>query len=80
MQNECTSVMASTAGLVSFQKWLKGIGVTDVTGWRWRKSGLLDEPVNINGRLYLTAEQITRFHARVASGQFSKEHKTPALA
>ena len=70
-------MMASASGLVSYQKWLKDVGITDVTAWRWRKSGLLEEPKNINGRLYLTAAQIARFNARLESGEFSRDHKTP---
>ena len=72
--------MASASGLVAYQKFLKEVGVTDVTGWRWRKTGLLEEPKNINGRLYLTSAQIARFHARLEAGEFRKEHKVPCLS
>jgi predicted site-specific integrase-resolvase len=43
--------------LISFNKWLAEIGVTDTTGWRWRKKGSI-KTVNIYGRLYVSEESI----------------------
>lgn len=68
-------------GLISFDKWLKGVGRSDVTGWRWVQKGWLQEPVNIAGKPYLTAENIAQFNRRAAAGEFAKKpHGAAAVA
>jgi len=62
--------------LRSWDSWLKEIGRTHTTGWRWRKAGWI-QPVNISGRLYVSDEAITSFIRRASSGGFSREHKVP---
>lgn len=57
--------------VISLSKWLKGVGVSKVTGWRWCKRGWLN-PVNIAGRPYLTADDIHQFEARATAGEFAK--------
>ena len=57
--------------LTAYNGYLRGLGVAEVTDWRMRKRGWLDEPVNIAGRLYLTRESIERFEARAVAGEFS---------
>lgn len=42
-----------------------------VTGWRWAQAGLV-HPINLNGRLYLTREEILEFENRAAQGDFAK--------
>jgi hypothetical protein len=51
--------------------WLKAIGRSDTTGWRYVKAGWL-HPVNIAGRLYLTPEDIERFQRRAVAGEFAR--------
>ncbi len=60
--------------LVSLSKWLADVGVTNTTGWRWRKRGIL-QTVNIYGRLYLTEATIAEFHRRAAAGEFAMASK-----
>jgi len=67
----------SPAGdLVSYDRWLRGIGKTPPTGWRWRRRGWI-ETVNIAGRLYISRAAIVEFERRAAAGEFSKIHVTP---
>jgi hypothetical protein len=57
--------------IISFSAWLRQIGRSDTTGWRWAKAGWL-HPINIAGRPYLTGEDIRQFQARAVAGEFSK--------
>lgn len=63
-------------GMLSLDAWLKEVGVTACTGWRWRKRGWL-HTVNICGRVYVTQEAIGQFVARAKRGEFAQEHKVP---
>lgn len=65
--------------IVAFEKWLIGVGRSPVTGWRWRKNGWITT-VNIAGRHYIQREEIDRFNARAARGDFSKATKVPGKA
>lgn len=58
-------------GLRSFSRWLAEIGVTETTGWRWRKRGWV-ETVNISGRHYLSEAEIRRFESRATTGEFAQ--------
>jgi hypothetical protein len=62
--------------LRSWDGWLQELGRTHTTGWRWRKCGWIN-PINISGRLYISADEISRFTRRAAAGEFAKEHKVP---
>lgn len=66
-----------TAPIQSFANFLQTLGITPVTGWRWRKSGRI-QTINICGRLYVSAEAIAEFKRRAEAGEFSKEHKSPS--
>lgn len=57
--------------LESFEKFLRSIGRSRVTGWRWRQRGWI-EVVNIAGRPYVTADAVTKFLARAENGEFAK--------
>lgn len=63
--------------LVPFDGWLQGMGKTRITGFRYRKQGLISV-VNIFGRLYVTREEIEKFERRAIAGEFAKEAKTPS--
>jgi hypothetical protein len=67
---------SSTGAVISLNRWLAQVGVTPLTGWRWRKRGWL-KTVNIAGRVYLTQEAIDEFHGRAVAGEFAREHKVP---
>jgi len=66
----------SVSPLVCFNTFLESLGVTQATGWRFRKRGWV-RTVNLAGRLYVARSEIERFHQRAASGEFSQIHKTP---
>ena len=72
-----SQVTQSASNLVSFDDWLSDLGKTRVTGFRWRKLGLI-EVVNIFGRLYVTREAIADFEEKAKRGDFARECKTPA--
>jgi hypothetical protein len=63
-------------GLRSFSAWLQEVGVSAVTGWRWRQNGWL-KVHNINGRAYIDESEIDRFNAKVRRGQFSMRPIVP---
>lgn len=58
--------------LVPMIEWLKKMGRSDTTGWRWMKKGWL-HPINIANHNYLTTEDIERFMARGKAGEFAQK-------
>jgi hypothetical protein len=64
------------AAVVSLSRWLKQVGVTTCTAWRWRKRGWL-KTIKIAGRQYLTQEAIDEFHQRASAGEFSQVNNVP---
>lgn len=58
--------------LTSLRKFRADLTVSPSTPWRWIKSGWLDQPLNIGGRLYLTREMIEKFKRRAAAGEFAR--------
>ena len=72
---ECSAVPPRPV-LRSWDSWLKEIGRTHTTGWRWRKAGWI-QPVIISGRLYLPDEAIATFVRRAAAEEFAKQHIVP---
>ena len=65
------STTDETPELISFAAWLRQIGRSDTTGWRWVKSGWL-HPINIAGRPYLKRDDIQEFQQRAERGEFAK--------
>ena len=57
--------------MVPVPKFLETLPVTPTTFWRWRKKGLIN-PLNINGKNYLTQQAIEEFYRNAADGKFSK--------
>lgn len=62
--------------ILSLHKFCEQAGISDVTAWRWRKSGWLTT-VNIAGRPYLTDKALADFLRRVEAGEFAKEPNVP---
>jgi predicted site-specific integrase-resolvase len=60
-----------TPELITFSAWLRQLGRSDTTGWRWVKAGWL-HPVNIAGRPYLQRDDIQQFQNRAKRGEFAK--------
>jgi hypothetical protein len=65
---------SNLSNLVPFDEWLTSIGKRRVTGWNWRKRGVV-KAVNIFGRLYITRAEIARFEARAANGEFAAQRR-----
>jgi hypothetical protein len=74
IQENTRTAVSST--LHSFDDWIRSLGKTRVTGYRYRKRGLI-RTVNIFGRHYITQDEIARFEERAIRGDFAQEAKTP---
>jgi predicted site-specific integrase-resolvase len=61
----------------SLHCFLKEVGVSKTTGWRWRKRGWL-KTVNIAGQPYVSQGAINEFLLRSEKGEFSKEARCPS--
>jgi hypothetical protein len=70
------SIALAPGAIISLAQWLKQVGVTACTAWRWRKKGWL-KTINICGRQYLTQGAIEEFTRRAAAGEFAQVHKVP---
>ena len=60
-------------GLHSLLSFREEMDVVNSTCWRWMQKGWLGKPLNMNGRLYLTQEQVDEFVARLKAGEFAIE-------
>ena len=56
----------------AFSQFLKELGRSRKTGQRWRNAGVINT-VDIFGKAYVLPEEITRFNARVAAGEFARK-------
>ena len=65
--------------MISLHKLCQDIGISDVTAWRWSKSGWL-KTINIAGRPYLTGRALKEFLARAEAGEFAATHHAPKRA
>lgn len=43
-------------------------GISAMCEWRWRKSGILPEPININGRNFYRESDLIAVQERFAAG------------
>lgn len=53
-----------------WRHFLKLVGVSVQTGWRWRKLGWITT-IEIAGKPYVAQAEVERFNARMAAGEFS---------
>jgi len=72
MSNEAKS----NSGLRAFSAWLTDVGISESTGARWRRDGVV-KTVNITGRVYISEAEIKRFTDRAEAGEFAKRHYSP---
>ena len=63
--------------LRSFSSWLDELGVTAVTGWRWRQRSWI-KTIVIAGRLYISDEAIAEFQKRAQAGEFASLNRAPS--
>lgn len=62
---------APSAKLRPLSSFLEELGVTSITGWRWRKRGWI-KTVAIAGRQYISESAIAEFNLRAETGEFKK--------
>jgi hypothetical protein len=67
----------SAPELISLRRFRADLGVVPSTPWRWIQRGWLDQPIDIGGRKYLTADMVRRFKDRAARGEFAGKTKPP---
>jgi len=60
------------AGGMQFCAWLKKVGLSRSTGYRYRREGKIDT-YNIHGIEFILTEEIVRFWQRVKRGEFAKK-------
>jgi hypothetical protein len=63
--------------LISVRRFRADLGIVPSTLWRWVQRGWLDQPIDIGGRKYLTADMVWRFKDRAARGEFAGKTKPP---
>lgn len=67
---------AKTSSLIPFDRWLRDLGKSRATGWRWRRDGVVTT-CNVFGRHYVTLDEIGRFERAALSGEFARAIATP---
>ncbi len=65
-----------TGAPVALAAFTAQAGLNPVTAWRWRKKGWITT-INIAGRQYITREEVERFNARAAAGEFARDAAMP---
>lgn len=55
---------------MAWRKFLHAVGISNVTGWRWRKLGWI-VTVDIAGKPYVPMRELERFNARAEAGEFA---------
>jgi len=66
---------ASAQKLRPLANFLDELGVTSITGWRWRKRGWITT-ITIAGRQYISEESVVKFNRRAEAGEFEKLSKS----
>jgi hypothetical protein len=69
---DSASTVAGDHGGMEFIFWLSKIGRSRATGYRWRNKGMINT-INVEGKLYITTDEILRFWGRAAAGEFARE-------
>jgi hypothetical protein len=63
-------IKAPAPELIALNKWLAASGISRMTGWRWRKDGILKTTI-IYGRHYVSHEAIAEMQRRAKAGEFT---------
>ncbi len=69
---ENTSPPFNIGDLISFDQWLRSIGMSRATGWNFRRRGAI-KVENVYGRLYVSRQEIARFEERCRAGEFARK-------
>jgi len=70
------SVGGNTSPILSLTTFCRGVGISTVTAWRWRRNGWL-QTINIGGRHYIASEAAAQFKSRAEAGEFAKTATMP---
>jgi predicted site-specific integrase-resolvase len=65
-----------TGASMSLTQWRNQKGISKGTAYRWGLKGWI-HPINIYGRLYITAEDAEQFERRARAGEFAVDSKPP---
>lgn len=68
--------VATTSRLFPFDRWLRDIGKSRATGWRWRRNGVVTT-CNVFGRHYVTRDEIARFERAALDGDLARKLAIP---
>ncbi|MGD0815012.1 MAG: hypothetical protein ABSA83_15515 [Verrucomicrobiota bacterium] len=73
MANSNGSTVSKTAppGIVALSKWIKDVGISRMTAYRWRKDKILVTH-NLYGKQYLTRAAAAELQQRLIAGEFRK--------
>lgn len=66
-----------TSDLITLDKWLSEIGITNATRWRWEQKGWI-KTILISNRRYVRREDHEEFLRRAAAGEFEQKPKVPS--
>jgi hypothetical protein len=69
----------SVGDLIPLDDWLASLGRSKVSGWRYRKQGLIST-VNLMGRIFVSRAAIAEFERKALNGEFAKPHKNSKAA
>jgi hypothetical protein len=72
MENAANKGTGPDCGGIEFILWLTRIGKSRPTGYRWRKKNMI-KAVNVEGKLFVTKQQIDLFWQRAEKGDFAKK-------
>lgn len=74
MQHDLTeqNLIEQDAGGMEYCLWLGKVGLSQSTGYRYRRDGKVIT-VNIEGREFIETPEITRFWKRAKAGEFAKK-------
>ena len=72
MNKEIVSQLGEQSPLTPLAAVIRQLGVSRPTFWRWRDRGWI-VTTNIAGSQFVTGEEMAKFLARAASGEFAKQ-------
>ena len=76
---EIKSAPAPVAPMQAVSAFMRSLGKTPMTAWRWDRRGWF-HTINIAGRRYITSAEIARFMQRAEAGEFERtSHFTTAV-
>ena len=69
--NGNTILKTVPSGIIALDKWIKDVGISRMTAYRWRERGIL-KTHNLYGRQYITSAHVAELQRRLQAGEFHK--------